>query len=120
MFPDKAADQFVDYSNPSTVRLIVDDTRGVAVIYQEMYKWAFEVNVPDVMPTENVWYVSVCGSGECRNITTDPMSVIPLTFPVPGFAIGQVSTKPLYPSGSVVPGWGISVVIAIVALLFAS
>ncbi len=92
------------------------------------YKWAFSVKVPERtpppcettpppgmpghgvevicdterhdIPRENIWYLSVCFDRSCKDILQDGSDAIPLTFPLPGFQLGDVATA-FIPSGAV-------------------
>jgi hypothetical protein len=52
-----------------------------------LYQFSFPVTVPAQMPPYNIWTISLClANGGC--ITSSDSSVI-VTFPIPGFAIGE-------------------------------
>ncbi|CAD7925075.1 unnamed protein product [Amoebophrya sp. A120] len=118
LFPVATADQWIEFSArneyPAFVKILTDEAAGL-VIAQGRYKFEFYVQLPvGDLPSENIWYVSLCAARQCRSIRDEPASAIPLTFPIPGFNFGESSDKVLYPSSSrqkavlgLLPAWAL-------------
>ena len=56
-----------------------------------MYSFEFPVLQPVEEDPENIWYLSLCSNRACYDIETQGLSIIPMTFPMPGFKEGEVS-----------------------------
>eukprot|EP00392_Amoebophrya_sp_AT5.2_P003492 g3497.t1 len=102
-FPVATADQWADFSGegevPAFVKIITEERSGLT-IEKARYKWEFYVQLPNELPPENIWYVSLCQARQCKNINVEPASAIPVTFPIQGFQFYNASDKVLYPSSA--------------------
>jgi len=84
----------VDFTQLDRVRITVDngqytDEPEIAkIIKKNSYAFSFPVIVPMIMPTTNIWVVSVCGIGGGCSSPND--ADVLLSFPLAGFQIGQV------------------------------
>ncbi|CAD7947947.1 unnamed protein product [Amoebophrya sp. A25] len=100
-FQVAAALGWVDFSAESDsqgfIKILVEERAHIAA---GRYKWEFYVQMPQQLPSENVWFVSLCFTRQCRNINTEPSSAIPITFPIPGFNFDESSLKTLMPSAA--------------------
>lgn len=79
------------------LRILRDEAQRVPA---GVYKWSFPVSIPLVLPTENLWRLSLCRSPACGS-TDDPTgaSGILVAFPIPGFVHGEVSGEAAFDPG---------------------
>lgn len=89
--PIPYADNWLDATNPTRLRLLLDGAQ-TAYLQQGKYRFQFPILVPARMPAYNVWLITIC-SPTATNATCsgpdDPRALV--TFPLAGFAMGQVS-----------------------------
>lgn len=79
-------EKWLDFTQKDRIRISLMTPPGLIQI--GTYQFSFPVTVPPQMPSYNIWTVSLCkANGGC--ITSSDSSVI-ITFPVPGFAIGEI------------------------------
>jgi hypothetical protein len=84
----------VDYTQLDRVRFAVDngqlseDPTRAKIIKKAAYQFRFPVIVPMIMPTTNIWVVSVCGIGGGCSSPND--QDVLLNFPLAGFQIGEI------------------------------
>lgn len=83
-FP-KAQGNWIDYTQMDRLRITLDPEDSMQ---QGGYLFNFPVIVPKQVPEYNVWTISMCEAlrGGCQ---TPSDSAVLVTFPVPGFKIGQ-------------------------------
>lgn len=85
------AGTWLDFMQRDRIRISLDLNRtSWTVLKPGKYEFFFSVLVPSPLPVFNVWHISLCSPNypEGCNRITDP--AVLLTFPSPGFRIGQV------------------------------
>jgi hypothetical protein len=83
--PTTDASQWADYSNPSSLKLLLRDEE----IPPGVYKFLWEVTLPkDKMPSNNVWYLNLCRNSLCLGPQDDEAFVL-VSFSMAGFNLGQ-------------------------------
>jgi hypothetical protein len=84
-----AASQAHDLTFKDKIKIYLDDSDDATVIARDTYSWSFPVLVPvDNVPNVNVWYFSLCSERTCE--TPKGRGTI-VSFPMQGFALGEVS-----------------------------
>jgi len=68
--------------------------------------------LPDQMPRNNLWYISLCNERSCRH-PDDPTVVA--HFPIAGFAMGERSPEDM--SGLASAGWTATALLSIITLV---
>jgi len=90
-FPVAPAADWIDSSQETYLRVIVNEDYGyLSPIPAGKYDFEFPILFPSSTASENVWYLSLCASLACSNITTQSAILIPMIFPMPGFREGQL------------------------------
>jgi len=75
------------------IKIYLDDSDDATVIARDTYSWNFPVLVPvDNVPRVNVWYFSLCSERTCE--TPQGRGTI-VSFPMQGFALGEISPATL-------------------------
>jgi hypothetical protein len=83
--PTADASQWADYSNPSSLKLLLKDEE----IPPGVYKFLWEVTLPaDKMPANNVWYLNLCRNSLCLG-PQDTEAFVLVSFSMAGFKLGQ-------------------------------
>lgn len=83
--PTTDASQWADYSNPSSLKLLLRDEE----IPPGVYKFLWEVTLPkDKMPANNVWYLNLCRNSLCLG-PQDTEAFVLVSFSMAGFNLGQ-------------------------------
>jgi len=98
-FPVASSSSWADSSNPSRLRILIDDSNKDVPIPAGTYKWQFPVLIPPNIPPENVWYLSLCSERACYKMDRDE-AVIIVSFPVAGFNEGDLSPTSIRPSSA--------------------
>lgn len=90
----------------SYLKVLVDDTKIDPVIPGECrsglgfipceYKWEFPILYPALQPDDNIWFVSLCADKSCYDPSFQSQDIIPVIFPMPGFAPGEASPEVLF------------------------
>lgn len=98
----------VDFTMLDRVRITVDngqytdDPNIAKIIKKNSYAFNFPIIVPMIIPTTNIWVVSVCGIGGGCASPND--ADVKLSFPLAGFQIGEVhpltGRKPIAAAGA--------------------
>eukprot|EP00747_Dinoflagellata_sp_TGD_P114215 gnl/TRDRNA2_/TRDRNA2_171884_c2_seq2.p1 gnl/TRDRNA2_/TRDRNA2_171884_c2~~gnl/TRDRNA2_/TRDRNA2_171884_c2_seq2.p1 ORF type:complete len:1154 (-),score=217.53 gnl/TRDRNA2_/TRDRNA2_171884_c2_seq2:87-3071(-) len=79
---------WVDYSNPTRLRFFLD-TDQTAKLALGRYRIQFPVWVPGRLPGYNVWSLTICEPSEEGCLSPNSPHAL-VTFPLAGFALGQV------------------------------
>jgi len=82
-------DGWLDYTQMDRLRFFIDTDIRRGGIKTGEYRFVFPAWVPPVMPAFNVWQISLCREGAGGCMTPGDPSVL-LTFPIPGFKIGEL------------------------------
>jgi hypothetical protein len=101
-FPVASSSSWAETSNPTYLKVLVDDTVADREIPAGQYKFEFPILLPADIPPENLWYISLCSSRVCYDIEEDKEMII-ATFVRAGFEAGEVSPFSMRPSAAV-PG----------------
>merc|ERR1719222_1740894 len=81
----------LDWANTeenNRIKIYLSDNGGVTVIPPGNYKWKFPVVVPQIVPSKNIWFISLCRTRECERPGDEDVSV---NFPIAGFNLYEVS-----------------------------
>jgi hypothetical protein len=98
-FPVASSSSWADSSNPSRLRILIDDSNKDVPIPAGTYKFQFPVLIPPNIPPENVWYLSLCSERACYKMDRDE-AVIIVSFPIAGFNEGDLSPTSIRPSAA--------------------
>jgi len=107
----------IHYKQLDRVRLTVDNGQysdEVKTIIKKQYSFSFPVIIPEIIPTTNIWTVSVCSTEDGGCMSPEDSSVL-LNFPLAGFQIGD--THPHTKRTRVSAAGGIAVLAALIAVL---
>lgn len=90
-FPVASGANWAQTSEPTMIKIFMDDTEDYTTIAAGTYPFQFPVLVPpDEMPQENIWHLSLCDTRDCGSI--DHRNVL-ADFPMAGFAMGEQSPE---------------------------
>jgi hypothetical protein len=107
----------IHYKQLDRVRLTVDNGQysdEVKTIIKKQYSFSFPVIIPEIIPTTNIWTVSVCSTEDGGCMSPEDSSVL-LNFPLAGFQIGD--THPHTKRTRVSAAGGIAVLAALISVL---
>jgi hypothetical protein len=87
-FPVQSGTSWAVTSFKDRLKIIVDNSRGGAVIPAGTYMWTFPALVPPSLPTINFWSITLCWDSYCT-LATDRYVIV--TFPLSGFQLYEMS-----------------------------